>query len=36
MYIYDFLLMATALGVCLSWYDPNIKRGAKPDIEMRG
>ncbi|KAF2119841.1 RTA1 like protein-domain-containing protein [Lophiotrema nucula] len=36
MYIYDFLLMATALGVCLSWYDPNIKRGAKLDIEMRG
>ncbi|KAF1835833.1 RTA1 like protein [Decorospora gaudefroyi] len=34
LYLYDFLLMAITLSVCLSWYNPNIKPGRKNDIEF--
>lgn len=37
LYVYDFLMMALTLVVCVSWYEPNIKP-TKRDIEfgMRG
>jgi hypothetical protein len=37
MYVYDFLMMALTLFLCVAWYDPNITPG-KQDVEigMRG
>jgi hypothetical protein len=35
MYIYDFCMMALCMGICVVWYDPNIKpSGKRPDIEI--
>jgi hypothetical protein len=34
LYFYDFLPMMIVLGICLSWYDPNLKPGKKNDVEL--
>jgi hypothetical protein len=34
LYLYDFLPMILTLGLCLSWYDPNIKPNARKDMEL--
>lgn len=34
IYVYDFLLMAITLTVCIWWYDPNIKPRRKTDVEF--
>lgn len=35
LYLYDFLMMAICMGICVVWYDPNIKpTGKRTDIEI--